>query len=281
MLQALLDADFSVTVLTRPSSKSTYPASVKVATVDYDDAESLKSTLKGQDAFISTLSTAAVAQQSRLIDAAIAAGVQRIIPSEFGCDLSNPKARQLPVYRQKVQIEDELEQKVKGTQTTYTLVFNNAFLDWALDRSFLIDVKGKKVEIYDGGNNPFTSTPLSEVAKGTVAVLKHPEETANKGVRLYGISLTQNKLLGIAQRVVGKDGWQITEESTAELEKQSYAALEKDPGNVHGWLVGFVKRAIFSPGFGGDFSSNNDNELLGLKELSEKDVEEYVRRSVA
>jgi hypothetical protein len=145
---------------------------------------------------------------------------------------------------------------------------------------FLIDIKNKKFEIYDGGDSPFTTTPLSMVAKAVVGVLQHPEETKNANIRVHGVSLTQNQLLKHCQDAVGKEGWQISETTTADLERQSYENLKKDPGNVMSWVIGFLKTAIFRDGYGGDFSSNNDNKLLGLKEMSESEVAELVRSRV-
>lgn len=277
LVQELLNANFTVTALTRANSTSTFPSSVKVANVDYNDVESLTSALKGHDALVSTMSSASIDQQHKLVDAAMAAGVKRLIPSEFGCDISKPETRQLPVFAQKVQIEEDIERKTRGTQTTYTFIFNNVFLDWSLDKKFGIDLQEKKMEILDGGETVYTTTPIPFVAKGVVGVLQHPDETANKSVRLHGTNLTQKKFLEIAQRVVGKDGWQITEANTADLEKQSYEILKQDPGNIYGWIPGFLKRAIFAEGYGGSFSQNNDNEMLGLKELSESEVEDIVR----
>ena len=60
---------------------------------------SLISAFKGQDAVISTIATASAGLQKKLIDAAIKAGVQRFVPSEFGSDTRNKKAMAiLPQY---------------------------------------------------------------------------------------------------------------------------------------------------------------------------------------
>ena len=280
MLKALIEANFEVTVLTRSSGNHQFPDAAKVVSVDYANAESLKQALRGQDALISTITTSAIDQQKSLFDAAIASGVQRLIPSEFGCDIIHPKSRALPVYSQKVEMEEYLKERCKGTKSTYTFVFNNVFLDWGIDHQFLIDLKGKRVELYDGGDQCYTATPLAFVAKGTVAVLQHAEETANRAVRLHGTSLSQTRLLKIAQKVLGEQGWHVSEASTEKIEKSSYEVLKNDPGNLMGWAVGFLKRAIFADGYGGDFSANNDNALLGLEELTAKDVEEMVRSRV-
>jgi len=283
MLQALLEAGFNVTVLTRPTSTHTFSSNVQVKKVEYHDIESLKSALAGQEALISTITTSAIDQQKLLIDAAIAANVQRIIPSEFGCDLENPKTRELPVYADKVELEQYIQTRCgqqsndEEGKTTYTFVFNNAFLDWGLDAKFLLDVAGRKIEIYDGGNRPFTTTTLAQVARGTVLVLQHLEQTANRSVRLHGTGMTQNRLLEIAKRVVGGEGWEVTESDCETIRKESYANFEKEPANWLGWGIGFLKVAIYGEGFGGDFTEENDNALLGVTELDEKAVEELIR----
>jgi NAD(P)-dependent dehydrogenase (short-subunit alcohol dehydrogenase family) len=277
VMRALLDANFTVTVLTRPDSTSTFPPGVKVEKVDYDDTEHLTTILKGEDALVCTLGYAAMLKQIPLIDSAIAAGVHRIIPSNFGADPDHPSFRQLPVYGHKVQVEDHLKQKIQGTSTTYSLIVNNQFFDWDLDNNFGVNIKEKKMEIFDGGDIPRTATPLKFVADGVVGVLKHPSETANRVVRLHGASMTQNKLLGMIQRFGGKDGWDISHASTFDREKEGYEMLQNDPANMMAWAIAFLQCSVWGERFGGDFSNNNDNALLGLKELSDAELEEIVR----
>ncbi|KAK3684552.1 hypothetical protein LTR37_020155 [Vermiconidia calcicola] len=275
VLNALIDAGFTVTVLTRPESSNTFPSAVKVAKVDYSDAENLTAALQGQDAFISTLGYAMIQGQEKLIDAAIAAGVKRVLPSEYGADPESA-GRQLPVFAHKVQVEDYIKQKIQGTSTTFSLVCNNEFFDWDLDNNFGVDIKGKKMEIFDGGDVTYTATPLAFVARGIVGVLHHPTETANRVVRLHGTSMTQNKQLEIIQRFVGKESWEISHASTEDREKEGYEILQKEPTNFVGWAIPFLQCSIWGKRFGGHFE-NNDNELLGLKEMSEAEVEEVIR----
>ena len=132
ILKQLIEAGFKVTVLTRLESTSTFPSEAQVAKVDYDSESSLKDALRGQDALISTITTASVSQQHKLVDAAISVGVKRIIPSEFGCDTLNPDNRKLPAFGQKIAVQQQLEEKTKGTQTSYTYFISNVFLDVSL-----------------------------------------------------------------------------------------------------------------------------------------------------
>lgn len=94
------DARFNVSILSRQSSKSTFPEDVEVHRVgdEYPDDEVLAA-FNGQDVVISTIATANVKQQKHLIDLAIKAGVKRFVPSEFGSDTRNEKALTiLPQY---------------------------------------------------------------------------------------------------------------------------------------------------------------------------------------
>lgn len=52
--------------------------------VDYSSETSVTEALRSQDAVVSILASAAVRGQRLIIDAAVAAGVKRFIPSEFG-----------------------------------------------------------------------------------------------------------------------------------------------------------------------------------------------------
>lgn len=73
IVQELASQGFQVTILSRGSSKQDdVPEGVTVKTVDYDDIESLKGALAGQDAVVSAIATAGVSgQQQRLADAAL------------------------------------------------------------------------------------------------------------------------------------------------------------------------------------------------------------------
>ena len=88
-----VDEGFTVSILARHSSNSTFPAHLKVHRIgdDYPEAE-LVAAFKGQDAVISTIATANAVQQKKMVDAAVKAGVKRFVPSEFGSDTLNEKA---------------------------------------------------------------------------------------------------------------------------------------------------------------------------------------------
>ncbi|KAK6441355.1 hypothetical protein LTR95_002407 [Oleoguttula sp. CCFEE 5521] len=280
VLEELLAAGFEVTVLTREGSSSTFPSAAKVITVDYDSVESLRKALHGQDALISTISTTAIEQQFKLLDAALAEGVIRVIPSEFGSDTTQPDNRKLPVYGDKVKIQEYLQEKTQGTKTSYTFVINNVFIDWGIGYNFLLNSKKREITLYDGGEVEYSATSLRSVAKGVVGVLNHPEETKDRFVKIDSIVLTQRKLFEIAKKAIGPDGWTVSEPNTSEVEAQGYEVLKNDPGNVMGWVVPLLMKAIFSAERKSKLT-DTDNDLLGVPKNTEEEIATWIKEAAA
>ncbi|KAK3628497.1 hypothetical protein LTR56_018542 [Elasticomyces elasticus] len=278
VLQELLKNNYDVTVFTRPSSTHKFPSNVQVLNVDYEDVAGLTKALQNQDALISTIGFGGAPLQKNLVDAAIAAGVKRFLPSEYGCDTENKRVRVLPIFPPKLEVVAYLEEKTKGTATSYTCVMTNAFLDWGLvNFGLLLDLPAKKIQRWDGGDAPVTANSVDFIARGIVSVLQHLDETKNRAVRLNDAVITQNQLLAYAKKYAGEDGWEIEEVNGEAMEKEAYANLKTTPENPNGYLLHFIKRAIYGAGFGGNFEHNNDNEVLGLKQKTDAEVEQLVK----
>lgn len=133
VLTALQDTPgLEVAILTRENSKTAQspPKNTKVLTADYDSVSSVAAAFAGQDAVVSTIASAALSDQQTLIDAAVQAGVKRFIPSEFGSNVTNEKARGLAVFAGKIATVDYL--KKKEGEITWSALLNGGFLDWGL-----------------------------------------------------------------------------------------------------------------------------------------------------
>jgi len=265
---------FEVTVLTRESSSNKFPSEVKIAKVDYTNLESLTAALEGQDALVSAVASLAVPSQMLLIDAAVQAGVKRIIPSEFGCNLHNTKARALPVYANKVHIEEYLDELALKGLTSYTLIFNGPFLDWGLRSGTFINFKERKAEIYDGGDQLISTSRLSTAGKAVRRVLTHPRETADRAVFVKDIDVSQNQLLTLAQQLTPGEEWDVKHVSTAELEKESLEQIHKKEVTP-ATMLGLIKRTIFAPEYGNHFEHVH-NSVLGIRGITGPDLEELV-----
>ena len=279
VLKALIKSGkFNVTVVKRDSSSAEFPDSVTVRTADLSSADSVAAAFQGQDAVVSTVGTAGVSGQTILVEAAAIANVKRFLPSDFGSDLANPKAAALPVFKFKLATHKALrEAAASKPDFTWTSVVNSAFLDWGLEKSFLLNWKDSKPKLFDGGKNQFSATTLASVGHAVVGVLSHPDQTKNRFVYVKDIDISQNQLLEIAKKVNPDKTWEEpTLVDTAELEKSSYESLAK--GQVTPpVMMAFLFRIMFGPPeYGGSFSKT-DNELLGVKSKSLADVEALMK----
>ena len=211
-----------------------------------------------------------------MIDAAIAAKVQRFIPSEFGSDLENPKTRALPVFAGKVEVQNYLVEKVKSSPDfSYTIIRNGFFLDWGLQVGFILNTKDFKPTIYGSGDQEFSSTTLPAVGQAVVGVLSKTAETANKVVYVEEIALTQNKILAMAKKLTPGKTWEPVRGDLDAMKAASDARLQKGLFDEETFFP-YIFMSGFGEGYGGKVQKV-DNELLGVKRATEADVEEILK----
>ncbi|KAH7108884.1 hypothetical protein B0J13DRAFT_517127 [Dactylonectria estremocensis] len=280
VLDALIvSGKFNVSVLTRPASESTYPSSVRVIPVDFKSLSSLTAALAGQDALVSTVGTDGLLGQTLIVDAAIAAGVKRILPSDFGSDLTNSKTAALPVFGYKVAVRKHIEDKVKsGATITYTYIVNGPFLDWGVAHNFIINWSHGKPSLYDGGERPFSTTSLATIGNAVVGVLSKYEETRNRSVYIHDVALTQKKLLEIVQRIKPATKFEPTTVPLVDVGKSAYEELANGDYSF-AVMSKFLSLAVFGEGYG-SLLEKTDNELLGLAEKSDAEVGEILKAVV-
>ena len=130
-MQALLDAGFTVTALTRIDSTSSVLPGAKVHKTDYSSPESIAEAFKGQDAIVSTIATAALGQQQAVVDAAIKAGVTRFIPSEFGVDTTTVQGGAKKILGAKIALQGVLAKAgEENANFSWTGLSTGMFFDW-------------------------------------------------------------------------------------------------------------------------------------------------------
>jgi uncharacterized protein YbjT (DUF2867 family) len=85
---------------------------------------------KGQDAVVNASTSFSVAEQHKFIDAAIAAGVKRYLPSEYRLDNNNPEAQELsPVFKDKGMVQQYLRSK-ESSGLTWTAIACGMWIGW-------------------------------------------------------------------------------------------------------------------------------------------------------
>ena len=124
------DPRFTVSILTRKSSKSIFPSHLTIHRVSDDyPASELVSAFRGHDAIVVTISRASAHKQKDFIDAAVKAGVKRFVPSEFGGDTRDEKALAIlpQLYGKKNEVVDYLKGKEKDSLTWSAFVTGPIF----------------------------------------------------------------------------------------------------------------------------------------------------------
>ena len=258
---------FNVQVLKRAGSSSTYAAGAKVAEADFADLESLKSAFQGQDAVVSVVGDAGIHSQKLMIDAAIAAGVKRFLPSNFGSNMANPNSRKLPVFAPKVAVEDCLIEKSKTTELTYTFVYIGGFTDFGIQNKVIMDFSKYQPVLFNGGDSQFSSTSMPTVGDAVVGVLTHPKETRNRPVYVSEIIMSQAQLLSLAKQIAPDKPWAPV---TMDLDAVFVSGKERLMQGQHdlSTIIPILLKSVLDPEFGVKFVEN-DNELLGIKGKTE------------
>ncbi|KAK4141337.1 uncharacterized protein C8A04DRAFT_31087 [Dichotomopilus funicola] len=289
LVQALHDANFTVTAITRANSSnptpSTFPSDVTVKSVDYTSPEALRAAFTGQDAVVSAVATPALGIQIAAIDAAVAAGVKRFIPSEYGVDTRQAVGTTVGnILAKKIEVVEYLQEVVKkGTAPgfSWTGLSTGLFLDWGFDFNGLgvIDLKEKKATIIDSGNEKFYTSTLSHIGRSVAGILLHPDETANKYLATASHNFSQNELLAVVEELTGTKFAVIHEKS----EDLTRVGLEKLAAGEPIAFIYFLRTWNGTDGIGhGLTEEESDNALVGVPyEDTKAEVQRWLERAGA
>ncbi|KAI1850242.1 hypothetical protein JX265_002138 [Neoarthrinium moseri] len=278
IVKELLAQGFNVTVITREGSSSVFPSSVTVKKLDVRSVPALTTAFRGQDAVVNAAAKSAVEDQLPLIDAALAAGVQRFLPAEFGINQKTPSTHAFAVIvKDKAKVVDYLVRKAnENAKFSWTGLSVGLFLDWALVNGLAGFHKATRTaEIFDSGNETFHASSLGFIGRAVAAVLCRPSATANKYLVVSGVAPTQNEILRVIETATGQK-WAVKHVDSKEKEKQGIAALEKSDYN--GAFLPLLHHYLFSDGGGNGISlENSDNAVLGLEA---DDLPELIKSSL-
>jgi len=272
VLEALIACKkFNITVGTRDASSGSFPAGVKVVQIDYTSQASLISAFKGQDAVVVTIGNRNPALfeqiQMAIIDAAIAAGVSHIIPSNFGGDFASYRNH---VMEFKIRVDEHLKKLSSEGKISYTAIGTGVFFDWALTVGFFgVDLVKKKAVLLNDGNLKLNVTNLSSIGEAIVTILSKPDLVKNRLALIHDMFVSQNDVLKVAEEELGAK-FDVSYVKTEELRRESEAGLATgDPAAI----FGLVKAAIWGLDSPSSWGVDDDSKIL---ELAPKDLKEEV-----
>ncbi|KAF4549671.1 Oxidoreductase-like protein 11 [Elsinoe fawcettii] len=261
-----------VTILSR-SAHADPRANVRTLTVDYDSVEQLTAAFVNQDAVVSVVPGQYSELQIKIIEAAVAAGVPRFIPSEFGSNNRNPIVRAMPLMKDKEVVDEMLKKLAEEKKMTYTAIVGGPFVEWMLEVEYLMPVRQRKVFIHDGGDIEFAMTKMESYGDAVVGVLTHPVETANKTVFVSSMVTTQNRLLLLAREAVPGE-WSVEHVSTEDNYQK--AARRMMEGHFDMEIIsGMVFKTVFGKDCGGRIEGK-DNVMLGVQTMEEDELKQMI-----
>ncbi|KAH6866459.1 isoflavone reductase family protein-like protein CipA [Alternaria rosae] len=275
VLKGLLETKFTVTVIARKEGQK-FPAGVSVKVVDTNSAAAIAEALRGNDAIVDTTSGPDPTLQGRIIEAAVSAGVYRIVMGEFSVDPEDPVARSPLFHHGKNQAYQHIKDLAAKGKITYTTISNGAFLDWNLRTGFInIDIRRKKVQYMNDGMIPLPWTMLSSISTAVANVLRKAEQTENRSFYISSVIKSQKQMVALAKETLGSDGW---EESNQDLDSKLKAATEammagkidmEAIGDMIRWSAGTVPAPRWE--------QLDDNKLLGVERMNDDKVRRLIR----
>ncbi|KAM0145526.1 hypothetical protein ACHAPG_011579 [Botrytis cinerea] len=279
VLPELLKVDLNLTAVIRETSKATFPSGVQVAKSDFS-LKSLTGIFVDKDAVISILPIAALADQGMLIEAAIAAGVKRFIPSEYGSDSTNPDMiAAVPLFEGKKRHLELLASK--EDVISWTALITGPFFDWTFFLGLTgFDASTKTVTLVDSGRTPFSASTSTQISRALISVLKHAGETSNKMVFVESFTTTQLDVLTAVEKVTGQK-WNVVEAKSEDIRVAGFQKMSEGNYVEGGGLL--IQAAVL----GKEALENHShvkggiwNDRLGLKTESVEDVVELIFQNV-
>lgn len=202
IVTALLKKGAQVRAIVRPGSD---PANVdelsaKGVTVirsEMTDAHELAPTLADAAVLISAvqgLGDVIVGTQSVLLDAAVAAGVPRFIPSDFASDFT----QQAPGLNRNFDLRREFQTRLDNAPIQATSILNGAFGEILLYGTPLLDFKQQQVGYWDDADWHIDFTTMDDTAAFTAAAALDP--TTPRFLRIASFQISPNELATVAER---------------------------------------------------------------------------------
>lgn len=289
----LQNTSFNLTALTRHSSTTAFPSTLKTACIDYSDPQTIVSALHGHDALIITLAVSAPpSTQETLIRAAAQAGVKWILPNEFG--MYNTEAAQADTVGDGKMRARQMIERLGMSWIGLTCGF------WyehslASPELFGINITKRKATLFDEGVQKLNVSTWGFVGNAVGKILSLPasqeqgnddegckEEVTlshykNTMVFVSSFTVSQRDMLESVQRVTEttEEEWKITKVDAKKRFEDAKEKVRNGDRSAFGRCL--YTRYLYDDEGLFEKSHGLDNERLGL---GEEDLDEATRRAV-
>jgi uncharacterized protein YbjT (DUF2867 family) len=204
--KALLGRGATVRALVRPGVAADTVARLRslgaaVVEADYGDAAALRAACAGAACVVSALSglrDVIVDAQSRLLEAAVSAGVPRFIPSDFAIDFTKLPAGS----NRNLDLRREFKVRLDGAPIAATSILNGAFADMLTGVAPIILFKRKRVLYWQNADQRMDFTAKDDVAAFTAAAALDP--STPRTLRIAGDSISARELAALMSDLTGE-----------------------------------------------------------------------------
>ncbi|PVF94880.1 NAD(P)-binding protein [Serendipita vermifera] len=264
---------FELTVLSRSGSKFTAPENVVRKDVDFTDVQSLSEAMKGNDALVITIGRTAgdvFTVQKTLIDAAIEAGVKRVIPAHFGTDTERSPGKDQVVSKAILNVMSYIKEKAEEGKITWTVVIPGLKAGYAG-----FSIPNRSAILFDGGNSKYNYTLCSTIAQSIVSILStDPTDTENKALRIHDWFISQNELLDIMDEELAKEGEKDANGNIVKFKRQVVSMDDLVKQKSH---LAMLYEALFGPENSCSWGTDDESSLAGVKPKDEEELRKALR----
>ena len=169
--------------------------------VDYSDETSLVEACRGAACVVSALNglePVILGAQGRLLDAAVAAGVPRFMPSDFSLDFTGTR----PGGNRNLDLRRVFKERADQAPIRATSVLNGAFADLLTGEAPIILRKVRRVLYWGDADQPFDVTTKDDVARYTAGAAL--DGAAPRFLRIAGDVVTPRSLAATMASVTGR-----------------------------------------------------------------------------
>lgn len=205
LVQALKERGAHVTALVRPGTAPARLAGLEapgctIAAVSLDDTRRLQHALAGAGCVVSALNglePVIMEQQGQLLEAAIAAGVPRFIPSDYCLDYTGTR----PGDNRNMDLRRQFAGQLDAAAIKATSILNGGFLE-LLEGDAPLVLPGRRVLCFGDPHQPLNFTAKNDVAAFTAAAAVDPH--APRMLRIAGNSLSPVQIADTLTELTGK-----------------------------------------------------------------------------
>jgi len=203
IVSALLERGAHVCALVRAGTGSDKLAKleqpgVKIAKADMSNVSELTRACAGASCVVSALQglrDVIVDAQSVLLNAAIAAGVPRFIPSDFSADFTKLSAGE----NRNFDLRRTFHERLDKASIAATSILNGAFSELLTSRMPLLDFDAKRVGYWENADQRLDFTTMDNTAAFTAAAALDP--SAPRILRIAGDQISARELATVAEEV--------------------------------------------------------------------------------